>query len=110
MNDVPICALARVPASTLSLRFTSYLDAETTLLDCTSPHTPQAATHHLPPRSSGLVQNHQTTSIPGDTLMVFAYIALAGLFVATLYSLSLTTKTYMQYRSLKWRRRRTTDF
>jgi hypothetical protein len=37
--------------------------------------------------------------------MVFAYIALAALFVATLYSLTLTVRTYMYYRGMKlnWR-------
>ncbi len=39
--------------------------------------------------------------------MVFAYIAFAALFAATLHSLSLTAKTYREYRDLKVMRRRT---
>lgn len=41
--------------------------------------------------------------------MVFAYIALAALLAATLYSFSLTAKTYMQYRSIRSTTRRTAD-
>ncbi len=37
--------------------------------------------------------------------MVFAYIALAALFVATVHSLTLTARTYMYYRGMKLNRR-----